>query len=677
MTTNGRITLLFLLMVAPVWTMQGDGRQTSGADWVSQMKQVRRKFTGQKGTFAHFGDSITVSMAFWASLPYARKNASADMEQAFQRVNKYMRPECWRDWKGAQFGSEGGMTIRWAQQNVDQWLKRLNPEVALIMFGTNDLHSLELDEYRAKLREVVRKCLDNGTVVILSTIPPRHGFNEKAEKFVQAIREVARDMQVPLTDFYTEILKRRPNDWDGALEKFSQFQGYDVPTLLARDGVHPSHPQKYMGDYSEEALSNCGFSLRNYLVLMKYAEVMEKVLTAPLSENAAIASLLNQQWFPKAPPLPPPMGEVIRVKNVEELFAAAEKVKPGGTILLADGHYFMPRYFEIKTDNVTLRSESGNRERVILDGAKSMHGELVGLRRCSGVTIADLTIQNIKWNGFKLNTDSNVQRVTIYNCIIHNIWQRGVKGVKVPPDVPRPQGCRIQYCLFYNDRAKRFEDDPADTPQKFGGNYVGGIDVMFAKNWVISDNVFIGIQGRTRGARGAVFLWHDTQDVIVERNVIIDCDTGISLGNSHRPPDVTIHCTRVIARNNFVTRAPENGIVADYTKDCRIVHNTIHDPGNRLERLIRLVHDNDGLLVANNLSSGPKMRNESQSKIEFRNNLEGDFTSFLVDPTMGNLRLTAKATAAIDAAAPLAEVTEDVDRRPRGSKPDIGAHEFR
>ena len=30
--------------------------------------------TGKKGTLALFGDSITVSMAFWASLPYAHKN---------------------------------------------------------------------------------------------------------------------------------------------------------------------------------------------------------------------------------------------------------------------------------------------------------------------------------------------------------------------------------------------------------------------------------------------------------------------------------------------------------------------------------------------------------------------------------------------------------------------------
>jgi hypothetical protein len=39
------------------------------------------------------------------------------------------------------------MTIRWASQNVDQWLEELNPEVAPTMFGTNDLVSLELPEY--------------------------------------------------------------------------------------------------------------------------------------------------------------------------------------------------------------------------------------------------------------------------------------------------------------------------------------------------------------------------------------------------------------------------------------------------------------------------------------------------------------------------------------------------
>jgi hypothetical protein len=231
-------------------------------------------------------------------------------------------------------------------------------------------------------------------------------------------------------------------------------------------------------------------------------------------------------WLPPAPELPPPEGQVIRVSTVDQLFQAARDVQPGETILVADGHYMMPRYFELRTDNVTLRGETGDRNKVILDGAESMHGELVGVRACSGVTFADLTIQNIRHNGFKINSNFGVHRVTIHNCMIHNIWQRGVKGVRVPEDRPEiqpPQDCRIQHCLFYNDRPKRFEDDLTDTPETFNGNYVGGIDVMYADGWTISDNLFYGIQGRTGEARGAVFLWHDAKDCIVQWNVIVDC----------------------------------------------------------------------------------------------------------------------------------------------------------
>lgn len=656
--------------------------------WVEAMKRTHAKFTGRRGTFAHFGDSITVTMAFWAPLPHARRNAPPAMERAFQTVNAYMRPECWRAWKGAEFGSEGGRTIRWAYEKVEVWLKKLNPEVALIMFGSNDLHALQRDEYREKMRAVVQKCLDNGTLVLLSTPPPRHGFEQKAADFAEAVREVAREKQVPLIDFYAEILQRRPGDWDGALDRFRDYQDYDVPTLLARDGVHPSHPQKYQNDYSEEALSRNGYSLRNYLVLMKYAEVLQKLgLNSPHSgpperdtQHPAPSTQppLVKPWFPKAPPLPPPMGEVIRVSTVDELFAAVARVRPGGTILVADGLYAMPRRLEIQTDNVTLRGASGQREKVILDGGGM--GELLAITACAGVTIADLTVQNVRWNGIKLNTETNVQKVTIYNCVLRNIWQRAIKGVIVPEkdrERIRPRGGRVQYCLFYNDRAKQYADDPADTAENFGGNYIGGIDVMYVKDWVISDNLFIGIQGRTRGARGAIFIWHDSQDCLIERNVIIDCDSGICLGNSHKPVDVMVHCSRIVVRNNFVTRAPENGILADYTRDCKIVHNTVHDPQNRLGRLIRLVHANDGLRVANNLLSGPPLRNESESRIELRGNLEQEMTAAFVAAEEGNLRLTARAADAIDRAAPLLEVTEDIDRQPRGERPDIGAHEFR
>ncbi|MDH7571479.1 MAG: right-handed parallel beta-helix repeat-containing protein, partial [Armatimonadota bacterium] len=338
------------------------------------------------------------------------------------------------------------------------------------------------------------------------------------------------------------------------------------------------------------------------------------------------------------------------------------------------GVYRIPRYLDLHTDGVTLRGASGKRENVVLDGGNI--GELVGITACSGVTIADLTIQNVRWNGIKINSNRNVQRGTIHNVILHNVWQRGIKGVRATGE--RPSDFLVQYCLFYNDRPKTYADDPTDNPETFGGNYIGGMDIMNARRWVIRDNVFMGIRGRTGAARGAVFLWMETEDCIVERNIIVDCDSGICLGNSHKPLEVPVHAIRCVVRNNFVTRAPENGILADYTRDCKIVHNTLYDPRSRLGRLIRIVHDNDGLVVANNLLCGPPVRNESTSRVELRGNVERDLGAFLVAPAEGNLRFKAPPPPeAKESVVPFPEVVEDIDRQPRGATPDPGAHQWR
>lgn len=247
--------------------------------WVEPMMMVHARFTGEKGTFAQFGDSITDTMAFWAPLGLgAPKNMDKETEEDYRLVKDYMQARCWREWKGPQWGNLSGMTINWAHKNVDAWLKKMNPEVVAIMFGTNDMRDLSLKQYRQKLREVIEKCLANGTVVILSTIPPCHGRQEKALQFAEAIRDVGRELKVPVCDFMAEVLKRRPEDWDGTLEKFADRKGYQVLTLISGDGVHPSNPKEFVNDFSEEALRTSGYSLRNYLVLRSYAAVIRKVL---------------------------------------------------------------------------------------------------------------------------------------------------------------------------------------------------------------------------------------------------------------------------------------------------------------------------------------------------------------------------------------------------------------
>ena len=249
------------------------------ASWVEPMRKVHARFSGVAGTFAQFGDSITVTMAFWAPLAGNPKNMSAGMQRALQTVKSYQKPECWRGWKGPEFGNNGSMTIRWAHDNVEKWLNKLNPETVLVMFGSNDVGQMDVGEYEAKTRAVVARCLTNGTVVILSTMPPRSGRMEQCRRFADVVRRIARDNSVPLSDYFGEILNRRPDDWDGSLPKFKEVPGdeYQVPTLIARDGVHPSNPTPFAGDYSDEALATNGYGLRNFLTVMTYADVIERI----------------------------------------------------------------------------------------------------------------------------------------------------------------------------------------------------------------------------------------------------------------------------------------------------------------------------------------------------------------------------------------------------------------
>src|SRR3982751_5873997 len=75
-------------------------------EWAGPMKQVHARFTGTPGTFAHFGDSITVSLAYWAPLAGKPANMSPEMARAHELVKRYLKPDCWAKWRGGKFGSE-------------------------------------------------------------------------------------------------------------------------------------------------------------------------------------------------------------------------------------------------------------------------------------------------------------------------------------------------------------------------------------------------------------------------------------------------------------------------------------------------------------------------------------------------------------------------------------------
>ncbi len=124
--------------------------------WVAPMRDVHAKFTGTPGTLALFGDSITNSFAFWAPLEGAKLAGDA----AARCDGATTTADCWRKWRGEEYGNKSRMTIRWADENLDGWLKKLNPEAAVLLFGTNDMGLYDAKEYEARTRSVVERLLE-------------------------------------------------------------------------------------------------------------------------------------------------------------------------------------------------------------------------------------------------------------------------------------------------------------------------------------------------------------------------------------------------------------------------------------------------------------------------------------------------------------------------------------
>jgi len=123
-------------------------------------------------------------------------------------------------------------------------------------------------EYAADMEKIVSRLLANGTVVILSTIPPLIDNLKLSEQYNAALWKLAERNRVPVIDYYGEITARRPGlTWDG--------------TLMGKGDGHPSGDRAGVTAASEPTAANLresGYLLRGWLSVRKLAEVKRRVL---------------------------------------------------------------------------------------------------------------------------------------------------------------------------------------------------------------------------------------------------------------------------------------------------------------------------------------------------------------------------------------------------------------
>jgi len=380
--------------------------------------------------------------------------------------------------------------------------------------------------------------------------------------------------------------------------------------------------------------------------------------------------------MPKAPPLPPPTSGVIRVSTPNELLAAVERSGPGTTILLADGEYKLPRVLVLQEKrNLTIRSAAGDPSKAILRGqgwdSDAKGDDILHIGHCEGVTIADLTVTDCRSYGIKVEAENAPKEIHIYNCRFRDMGVRALKGsAGQAPNVRAVKGS-VRYCFFENTKVP-----PADW--LYGGDYISAIDMMALEDWTISDNCFRNIKGRNGGGRAAIFVWVRSRRVVVERNLIVDCDRGVAFGNpgqstANKAGEQIAYVSDGIIRNNIIVGGPDCGIELWHAEAIKVWHNTVWRPAQNWSRGIRIGTGTARSVVMNNLVHGEIRLEGGEAQIE--HNLTGRLDNYFVDVPSGNLALAPSARGALDQGVVVPEVTEDIRRQPRGDRPDLGAWE--
>jgi hypothetical protein len=365
----------------------------------------------------------------------------------------------------------------------------------------------------------------------------------------------------------------------------------------------------------------------------------------------------------------------------------------GTTILIADGTYDLNGvYLLFQVPDVTLRSQSGNRDAVVLDG-DYVTTEIVQIT-ASNVTIADLTLREALYH--PIHVVSTVSSAT-NNTLVYNVHivDPGEQAIKI-----NPQGST--YFTDYGAVAcSHIELTDAGRTQIQGDCYTGGVDAHASRGWTIRDNLIEGFWCESGLSEHAVHFWVNSRDTLVERNVLRDNARGVGFGMTADGPVRRTYadspCPSAAGgyvdhyggsvRNNFVSANRDALFSSADGFDCGIclwqscggesLHNTVFtaDPSKTFSsiewRFSRTVVD-----ITNNLVNHPMLERDGAAGAQ-AGNVTNAQSGWFVDTTTGDLHLTAGAIGAIDYGVPSALSDDiDIDLRPLGGAPDVGADEI-
>lgn len=374
-------------------------------------------------------------------------------------------------------------------------------------------------------------------------------------------------------------------------------------------------------------------------------------------------------------------GTTYRVSTAAELIAAVDTTNTAGTpatILIEDGTYELDIWhLNITCDGLVVRSASGDRSKVLLRGPDE--GPTARLRNtftiaADNVLIADISLGYCRWHGIQARGESpyDVSGLHVHNCRLLNCNEQFIKGSGGEDLVGITDGI-IENCLFEFTSGQAYQ------------YYTGGIDIHRGVNWTVRDNLFRNIRNPGSGiTEHAIHFWKRSsqpQNVILERNWIINCDRGIGFGltadlaSGHNGGDSIIRNNMIY--NDGTGPNTDVGIGLENCNDTTVDNNTVYVIGypNSIEYRFAATTN---ITIRNNLINGLIRQRSSAPDPTTANNNTNAQTTFFRDLAAGDLRLLPDVPGVIDSGIAITGFADDFegDPRPTGSAWDIGADEY-
>jgi hypothetical protein len=388
-------------------------------------------------------------------------------------------------------------------------------------------------------------------------------------------------------------------------------------------------------------------------------------------------------------------GKIVDITDPGSLVSSVYDAAAGTTFLLADGTYPLGgKILQVRADSITLRSKSGKREAVILDGEwNATSGEVVAITG-SHVTIADLTISHAYTHAIHVQTTDTADTVgtMIFNVHVLDALEQGIK-INLNVAVTHYPDSGTIAC-------SHIELTATGRPKVRNNCYTGGIDGHGARGWRIHDNTIEGFYCAAGLSEHGVHFWTGSRDTIVERNRIFNSARGVGFGLGETNASSTDMwrtyadepCASArpvghyggVVRNNFIfandaalfssASGFDSGIAFEQACGSNALHNTVYGSTPPTSSAIEWRFANSSVQVTNNLANAAFKNRGAGAKGTATGNVETAKANQFVDASKGDLHLVAPATGLKGAGTTIAAglCDDDIDGDARATR-DVGA----